>query len=163
LLTLTLLLLLLFFGPTFGPHQGCYNQHSTKCTKLSTTFIHIGVQRYISFLKNHQMCPTSFLGLPHLFISLHLLFKPCFESAYCPSIFNNAHVMLQTFFFLKKVLVVSLLLHNLFWTHNGLLFNMSIYSLQHTQHLFFRLLFVLDLFFFLFVSFTQVCSSWCTQ
>lgn len=102
---------------------------------LSTTLIHIGVQRYISFFLNHQACPTSFLGLPHLFISLHLLFKPCFESACCLSIFNNAHVMLQTFFFVSMFLLF-LCSCITYFEHNHLLFNMTIYSSQHTPHLF---------------------------
>jgi hypothetical protein len=72
--------------------------------------------------------------------------------------FNNTHVMLKYIYIYIYiyVFVVSLLLHNLFWTHNGLFFNMTIYSLQHTQHLFFPLLFVLNVFFLVCIFHTSL-------
>jgi len=103
---------------------------------LSTTLIHIGVQRYISFFLNHQACSTSFLGLPHLFISLHLLFKPCFESACCLSIFNNARVMLQTFIFIFMFLLFLCSCITCF-EHTMVFSSTWQYTLYNTHNIFF--------------------------
>ncbi len=137
-------------GPSFGPHQGCCKQHSIKGTKLSTTFNHFhshwSSKVHIFFFKSSNV-PYILSWVSHLFISLHLLFKPCFESAHCLSIFNNAHVMLQTFFFVFMFLLFLCSCITCF-EHTMVFSSTWQYILHNTHNIFFSpLLFILDVFF----------------